>query len=506
MANYSGFQLPKISENSLDEKKERKQILNYLALLDEKLRYMFQNIDIEENLSEESQKMLFGYGDAIRNVVKDTEGNFSLFEQTINSISFQVQDLEGNHAILQQTAEGLFSKVASVEGNVSMLQQTAERIETSVHDLDGDVSTLQLTADGINSTVKSLGNNLNDLDDTVSKISQKADRIDWIVASGDSVSNMTMTDSFLQYIGNHVTVKADLRLHGEMAVYKSASSNTVGGYIEYETGKDELDGATRGLAIKDRERNNYFITTEEGIRMYFQEPDEENETLRKHSVYCSNYGPRMQWNEIDLSDGQVKTTSEVRVAAAGIYLSFKEKSELDYGTDEYEVYLDPTELRLNASSFCCLEDGLCELGTESKRWLQVCAIDPEINTSDRKEKTDILYEMDMYEALFNKLKPTQFKRTTGTSGRFHVGFIAQDVEDAMDEIGMDSKDFAGFIKSPLYRVEIDDSGEEVETEEVVGERYALRYSEFIALNTHMIQKLMKRVEELEKKVGAMGTP
>ena len=30
------------------------------------------------------------------------------------------------------------------------------------------------------------------------------------------------------------------------------------------------------------------------------------------------------------------------------------------------------------------------------------------------------------------------------------------------------------------------------------EKYALRYEEFIALNTHMIQKLYKRIEELEK--------
>lgn len=96
MGVFGGIQLPNINEGNLDDKKERKQILNYLALLDEKLRYMFQNIDIEENLSEDSQKMFFKYGEDIRNVIKDTEGNFSLFEQTINGISSAVQDVEGN--------------------------------------------------------------------------------------------------------------------------------------------------------------------------------------------------------------------------------------------------------------------------------------------------------------------------------------------------------------------------------------------------------------------------
>ena len=51
MGNYGGIQLPTITGGTMDSEKERRQILNYLALLDEKLRYMFQNIDIEENLS-----------------------------------------------------------------------------------------------------------------------------------------------------------------------------------------------------------------------------------------------------------------------------------------------------------------------------------------------------------------------------------------------------------------------------------------------------------------------
>ena len=47
MAIYNGIQLPDMG--GIDDRKERQQILNYLAMLDEKLRYMFQNIDPEEN-------------------------------------------------------------------------------------------------------------------------------------------------------------------------------------------------------------------------------------------------------------------------------------------------------------------------------------------------------------------------------------------------------------------------------------------------------------------------
>ena len=90
----------------------------------------------------------------------------------------------------------------------------------------------------------------------------------------------------------------------------------------------------------------------------------------------------------------------------------------------------------------------------------------------------------------------------GTSDRYHIGFISQDVESAMEEIGMDSKAFAGFIKSPVY--EEDEKGKEIEGGNVVDHRYGLRYEEFIALNTHMIQKLMARVSELESKLEALS--
>ena len=91
MGNYGGIQLPTITEGKLDSEKERRQILNYLALLDEKLRYMFQNIDIEENLSEDAKALFFQYGKDIQNVIKDSEGNFSMLRQIIAQISATVQ-------------------------------------------------------------------------------------------------------------------------------------------------------------------------------------------------------------------------------------------------------------------------------------------------------------------------------------------------------------------------------------------------------------------------------
>ena len=72
--------------------------------------------------------------------------------------------------------------------------------------------------------------------------------------------------------------------------------------------------------------------------------------------------------------------------------------------------------------------------------------------------------------------------------RTHIGFIAQDIEDAMSDLGMSGEDFGGFCK--------DDMGDgKVE--------YSLRYSEFIALNTMKIQKLQNEVDELKAMVNTL---
>lgn len=131
----------------------------------------------------------------------------------------------------------------------------------------------------------------------------------------------------------------------------------------------------------------------------------------------------------------------------------------------------------------------CDLGTSSWLWGDIYATNGTINTSDRNRKTDISYDMSRYEAMFDALKPANFKMIDGTSGRTHTGFISQDIEDALAPCGLTSIDFAAFIKSP----KVDEDGKVIEGEYV----YGLRYDELIALMVTQIQSLKKRVADLE---------
>lgn len=115
--------------------------------------------------------------------------------------------------------------------------------------------------------------------------------------------------------------------------------------------------------------------------------------------------------------------------------------------------------------------------------------------SDKRLKQAIEYRMDKYEKFFMLLKPTQYQLRAGESGRLHTGFIAQDVERALLESGLTTKDFAGLTITPVQEVNPRDGIDDV--------FYRLRYGEFISLNTHMIQVLYRRISELEEKIKSL---
>ncbi len=127
----------------------------------------------------------------------------------------------------------------------------------------------------------------------------------------------------------------------------------------------------------------------------------------------------------------------------------------------------------------------------------------EIITSDRNAKDNITSLTDNHIKFFSLLQPVSFTFTDGESGRTHIGFISQDVENAMSQAGFTDLDFAGFCKAVKTKEFIDSEGNktrEIEKDENGNPIYvyALRYEEFIALNTFMIQNLNKKVQSLQE--------
>lgn len=166
------------------------------------------------------------------------------------------------------------------------------------------------------------------------------------------------------------------------------------------------------------------------------------------------------------------------------------------------------------------------LGTPSARFKAVYANTGTIQTSDREKKKNIQeFNEDFIEGFIMGLIPVSYTLKQNESGRIHYGLIAQDVEDLMDKLEMDSKDFAGFIKSPKYET----TAEEIEVEnEVISEdgkkkivkekrydtkrvlveneyEYALRYEEFIAPIIKMLQILNNKLNSQQEEIGKLQT-
>lgn len=166
-------------------------------------------------------------------------------------------------------------------------------------------------------------------------------------------------------------------------------------------------------------------------------------------------------------------------------------------------------------------------GQSSRPWNGFYSYVSMTTVSDRRQKKNI-YEVDSNTAsqLISKIIPVTYQLKDGESGRTHYGMISQQVEEVLNELEIDSKDFAAFIKSPITEDVMEqttsDEGELLFDEEnnpvmiKVGENetedftYMLRYEEFIPIlwkdaqdKNRKIEQLQNSNEELSNKVVSL---
>lgn len=231
------------------------------------------------------------------------------------------------------------------------------------------------------------------------------------------------------------------KLRGQLAVYEASSAETLVGYL--------------GTAVE----------TEDGVTYT---------TVSLQSPNASGAFIQDDWIWIGAKSGDY--TGTIRVKHDNVRIRVQ-------STDD-GAGVDLSAGGSQGNRFAPSGQSNTKLGYSSRLWESVWALDDVINTSDREKKNSISYDMERYAALFDRLKPVHYKLNAGTSGRTHVGMIAQDVEEAMAAVGLTGQEFAGMCKA-----QNEDGGWD----------YFLRYGEFIAICVDQIQKLKARVAELEAK-------
>lgn len=113
-----------------------------------------------------------------------------------------------------------------------------------------------------------------------------------------------------------------------------------------------------------------------------------------------------------------------------------------------------------------------------------------ISTSDENLKENFT-TLDQYENFYMNLNPIGFNYIGDYDGKkTHFGFGAHKTEDILESEGYDSDKFAVVTHRPLVQEDIEKRfGKDVEID--IETEYGISYTEFIALNTHMIQKTRK---------------
>ena len=133
------------------------------------------------------------------------------------------------------------------------------------------------------------------------------------------------------------------------------------------------------------------------------------------------------------------------------------------------------------------------LGDTSCKWKNIWGKKGNITGSDEELKTQMskINDIPNIESIYMKLNPIKYKYKNfdpeEDHDRFHFGFGARETEKIFNDYNLDTSDYGLICKDILLKP--NKAGNIVE--------YALRYGEFIALNTHMTQKAHHRIDSLE---------
>ena len=348
-----------------------------------------------------------------------------------------MSNIDGDVSSLQQTADSLTSRISSAEGNISTLQQTASSLTSRISSAEGNISVLQQTDATFSTRISNAEGDISALTQTVNSFSL-------------SVSNGSTSSTLYLDAGRTELSSVVIRFTG-VVVFSDldGSSGTIidGGAIDTDTlYLDSLYGNT--------------------IYLYDRSGDIGAEIQMTGAASAES-------GAFDLTSGALRFSAfegDVFIQSYNGYVTLDGWS----GVSCHGDFLPGADDRYN-------------LGDGGLVWADIYAASGTINTSDREKKEAIVYGLYKLDGLLDKLEPCTFRFRDGTSGRSHAGFIAQDVEAALEELGLTTADFAGLVKSPR-----EDGGYD----------YFLRYNEFIPINTWEIQKLKARVAELEARLGS----
>lgn len=349
-------------------------------------------------------------------------------KQITDPIYGEIKDAEGNITQVALVAEGLAARIGDAEGNITQLQATATGLQASISSLDGSVTNLTADVNGIRTQVRGkIGTS-----EAQTLIDQSLNGITLSATSGESGTIFE-----LMYDG------AVLASTGSVDLYVDAVN------IYGTLTATKLRGGS--ISVVD---------------------DDDNECGTIQTTYASSSDYKL-----DISSSAMELFAEdgSLFIASGWDRTNKYHASIEVDGNSEEVQIKGSVIP-NA-------DNVYDLGSPNFVWSAIYCSTNELNGSDRNIKNSIEALPEKYVRMFELVEPKRYKLNSGTSGRFHTGFIAQEVEDAMRACGIESKEFAGWAAAKR---------------EDGSETYFLRYSEFIPILWAKVREQEERLKRLEE--------
>lgn len=180
------------------------------------------------------------------------------------------------------------------------------------------------------------------------------------------------------------------------------------------------------------------------------------------------------------------------------------------GTAKYATYLQGSREYVTISSNGNLIPGNTSMwcGTTSNPFKGGYSSGGWKTTSDRRKKRnfrDLLMDS-RFEKFFKLLRPMEYSLIEDEEQVVHIGFIAQDVEQAMAMSGISTNEFYGLEHRFFSRMDFasdEEWNKYLKNNNGANDSYVLCYQEFIALNTAMIQIQQSKLETVENELDRL---
>lgn len=154
-------------------------------------------------------------------------------------------------------------------------------------------------------------------------------------------------------------------------------------------------------------------------------------------------------------------------------------------------------------------DNSTDVGAPAYRYKVIYATTGTINTSDARLKNSVKDIDDKLLDAWENIEPKQYKfndatEKKGEKARYHTGYIAQNIQQACEENGVNPNDYGLFCFDEWEAQEErkDENGQVIEPYRPKGDAYSLRYEEALIVECAYLRKKLKeltaRIEQLEK--------